>query len=350
MRIEKTVSKPKGVGPGDELMYTIRVTAKDTDVKVTVEDEARFAEPGTGGWVHFLDGCYPESRPCDCSPEGSFCSTDGYTIPSGSPMPDKAEWVFSETAGSQPRLVLKKKFIWEIDQLRAGETVEFRYIVRVHPDYDPKQNYSLLTCNSATASTRVGLHSDTAGPYIVCVNAEGAENLLNCALNISSCLTKGPPVDWYNRYDPACVVGISSEAADYLSGWGDAGVNDIDCVSYVVASMKCANLAVLAVPCAGTFENYVRGQYSGYQGIRNGQELPRPGDILIMGREGAYGHVGIVESVIPPGDGNEGKVTFIQANAGSIRSSLAISTDGTVDHWHDAEHPWTTLGFIRYLH
>ncbi len=124
----------------------------------------------------------------------------------------------------------------------------------------------------------------------------------------------------------------------------DWGANNVQCVAFVDGVFQQAGVTLPAVPNARDFMQAYSGQ-AGWTEIPNGQGLPQPGDILAMsGGSSGLGHVAIVTAVVPPSNGQPGRVIFAQSNSGSSQGELTIEANGQIQSWPG----YSVQGMIRY--
>lgn len=140
-------------------------------------------------------------------------------------------------------------------------------------------------------------------------------------------------------YDPAATPA-AAQAVWNAPGWGNGNVQ---CVAFVAGAFSQAGTPLPATPNAGQFWSAYATQ-PGWTETANGQGLPQPGDILAMsGGPDGLGHVAVVTAVVPPTNGQPGRVLFAQSNAGSAQGELTLAPDGTTLPWPG----YSVQGYIR---
>lgn len=142
-----------------------------------------------------------------------------------------------------------------------------------------------------------------------------------------------------NAYNPA-TTPLGVQQTWNAPGWGNGNVQ---CVAFVDGAYKAAGITLPATPNATDFMSAYANQ-PGFTEVANGQGLPQPGDIIVMGGgPQGYGHVAIVTNVIPPQNGQPGAISVAQSNSPSSTANLTLNTDGSVNSWPG----YPVQGFIR---
>ncbi len=140
-------------------------------------------------------------------------------------------------------------------------------------------------------------------------------------------------------FDPTITPQAAQEAWN-TPGWGNGNVQ---CVAFVDGVYRQAGIALPATPNATDFWSAYAHQ-PGWSEIPNGQGLPQPGDIIVMGGGAqGFGHVAVVTGITPPSGGRPGSIQIAQSNSPSSQASLALVADGSVISWPG----YPVKGFIR---
>ncbi len=122
--------------------------------------------------------------------------------------------------------------------------------------------------------------------------------------------------------------------------WGNG---NIQCVAFVAGAYQQAGLQLPVTPNAADFWPAYANR-AGFSEIPNGQGMPQPGDIIVMGGGAqGLGHVAIVTAVIPPSGTTSGEISLAQANSPASQTNMTIAPSGAVDSWQGMP----VLGFIR---
>jgi hypothetical protein len=140
-------------------------------------------------------------------------------------------------------------------------------------------------------------------------------------------------------FDPALTPQAAQDAWN-TPGWGNG---NLQCVAFVDGAYRQAGVTLPATPNATDFWGAYANR-SGWSEVPNGQGLPQPGDIIVMGGGAqGFGHVAIVTGVTPPANGQLGSIQIAQSNSPASQSSLGLAADGSVISWRG----YPVKGFIR---
>jgi Transglycosylase SLT domain/CHAP domain len=187
----------------------------------------------------------------------------------------------------------------------------------------------------------------------LCYPAPGAGvAVAQAALSISRHLSGDPDV-WYDAGMPQPVLQYWQSTCPPGSGcWVDWQEGNLQCVLLVTGTYA---LAGSPLPAAGNAIDF----WSLYQNRPGWMEipsavappsqrgLPMPGDIMVWyDPPPRVGHVAIVVGVNPPINGQNGSVTFAEANGPGALVTQTLLPDLSVITW-SSPIPYTVLGYIR---
>lgn len=121
----------------------------------------------------------------------------------------------------------------------------------------------------------------------------------------------------------------------------------LQCVLFVTGAYALANQTLPVTGNAIDFWGLYQRQ-TGWKEISAGAGLPAPGDIMVWSDDPkfvgeAFGHVAVVLSETPPSAGQDGSVTFAEANGPGPVVTQTIAPDLSVQTWLH----YTVLGYIR---
>lgn len=162
------------------------------------------------------------------------------------------------------------------------------------------------------------------------------------------CLACSPDV-YYDSGFPQSIIQYGEKTCPGCSAWQNY---QFQCVVFVLA----AYAFVHPFPMAGN-ANVWWGEYAhepGYAeipaaGAPLGERgLPVPGDVMAWDG-GLDGHVTIVIQVVPPVGGQNGSVTFANANGQMPIQTLPLRPDLTVDTNNGYWNGFTVMGYIRLI-
>ena len=133
-----------------------------------------------------------------------------------------------------------------------------------------------------------------------------------------------------NRSFDAIQTPQAAQATFTTAGWGNGNVQ---CVAFVAGAYNQAGITLPTTPNATDFWTAYANR-PGWNEIPNGQGVPQPGDIIVMGggAEG-LGHVAIVTAVTPPTNGQPGQIAIAQSNSPTAQTNITLNTDGTITSW-----------------
>lgn len=150
---------------------------------------------------------------------------------------------------------------------------------------------------------------------------------------------------WYNASFPPSVIAYGNQVCPGCSAWANG---TYQCVSFV----RGAYGPVYPMQwTANAFDLYaLYGDKPGWQEIPSAsgapwqREMPLPGDVMVF-KDSSVGHVAIVMSVVPPKNGQNGSITFANANSVSPSTTMPLLPDLSVDasSWPG----YTVWGYIR---
>lgn len=174
-------------------------------------------------------------------------------------------------------------------------------------------------------------------------------SMVDAALAIAVHLSGNPDV-WYDSGMPQTVLQFWASACPSGSQcWIDWQEGSLQCVMLVTGSFALAGSLLPAAGNASDFWSLYQGR-SGWLEIPSGSAppsqrgLPMPGDIMVWwDPPPAVGHVAIVVGVKPPLAGQNGSVTFAEANGPGPIVTETLLPDLTVVTWPQ----YTVLGYIR---
>ncbi len=196
----------------------------------------------------------------------------------------------------------------------------------------------------------------TGTPSEGCIAASGiAAAVVNLAEQMAGALYVNPACGgtisypdcyytWYNSSFPQSVIAYGNRVCPGCYAWANG---TYQCVSFV----RGAYGPIYPMPwTANAFDLWAL-----YQGKPGWQEIPAaapsgesgmplPGDVMVF-KDSSIGHVAIVVSVMPPANGQNGSVTFANANSVSPYTTMPLLPDLTVDasSWPG----YTVWGYIR---
>lgn len=147
---------------------------------------------------------------------------------------------------------------------------------------------------------------------------------------------QGPQFTSFN----AATMPAAAQATFDTPGWGNG---NIQCVAFVAGAYHQAGHPLPATPNASQFWSTYANQ-PGWTETANGQGLPQPGDIIAMsGGPSGYGHVAVVTAVLPPTNGQPGRVIFAQSNSSGTQGALDLAPNGAAIAWPG----YSVQGYIR---
>ena len=212
--------------------------------------------------------------------------------------------------------------------------------------------------NPCIASVPTSIVKPTATPSkgaAGCLPPSGIEaSVVQLALHMATHLYVNPlchgtisyPYCYYTWYDsgfPPEVVAYAEQVCPGCAAWANG---TYQCVSFVRGAYSQAYPMDQA---ANAFD-----LWSVYQGKRGWTEipsaaappgqrgLPYPGDVIVWA-DASVGHVAIATSVLPPHDGQNGQITFANANSVTPLDSMILHPDLSVSTWSG----YTVWGYIR---
>jgi CHAP domain len=136
---------------------------------------------------------------------------------------------------------------------------------------------------------------------------------------------------WYNSTFPASVITYGNAVCPGCAAWANG---NYQCVSFVRGvygpiypmqwTANAFDLWLLYQEKPGWQEIPAAAAPPGQRG------MPLPGDVMVFA-DSSIGHVAIVMSVTPPNEGQNGSVTFANANSVSPYTTMPLLPDLTVD-------------------
>jgi len=150
---------------------------------------------------------------------------------------------------------------------------------------------------------------------------------------------------WYNSSFPPSVIAYGNQVCPGCYAWANG---TYQCVSFVRGAYG------PLYPMTWTANAF--DLWATYQGKPGWTEIPSasappgqrgmplPGDAMVF-KDSSIGHVALVVSVVPPGNGRDGAVTFANANSVSPYTTMPLLPDLSVD---SSSWPgYTVWGYIR---
>jgi hypothetical protein len=150
---------------------------------------------------------------------------------------------------------------------------------------------------------------------------------------------------WYNSSFPQSVIAYGNQVCPGCYAWADG---TYQCVSFVRGAYSQAYPMTWT---ANAFDLWATYQSKpGWREIPSGatpqgqRGMPLPGDAMVF-KDNSIGHVAIVMSVLPPSEGQNGSITFANANSISPYTTMPLLPDLSVDtsSWPG----YTVWGYIR---
>jgi hypothetical protein len=150
---------------------------------------------------------------------------------------------------------------------------------------------------------------------------------------------------WYNASFPQSVIAYGDAVCPGCYAWANG---TYQCVSFVRGAYSQA----YPMPwTANAFDLWALYQGKpGWMEIPSGSAppgqrgMPNPGDAMVF-KDTSVGHVAIVMSVLPPSGGQDGSITFANANSVSPYTTMPLLPDLSVD---SSSWPgYTVWGYIR---
>jgi hypothetical protein len=153
--------------------------------------------------------------------------------------------------------------------------------------------------------------------------------------------TKGCFLDWQSETTCLAHPDWLRAAAAKHEGCG------LQCVLFVTGAYALANQTLPTTGNAVDFWGLYQKQ-AGWKEIPARGGLPAPGDLMVWSDDAKsvgepFGHIAVVLSVTPPSVGQDGSVTFAEANGPGSVVTQTIAPDLSVQTW---QH-YTVLGYIR---
>lgn len=150
---------------------------------------------------------------------------------------------------------------------------------------------------------------------------------------------------WYNASFPQAVIAYGNQVCPGCWAWQNG---TYQCVSFVRGAYGPIYPMVWT---ANAFDLWALYQGKpGWMEIPSGaappgeRGMPLPGDVMVF-QDSSIGHVALVMSVLPPADGQNGAITFANANSSSPYTMMPLLPDLSVD---TASWPgYTVWGYIR---
>jgi len=183
------------------------------------------------------------------------------------------------------------------------------------------------------ASEVVALAKQMAGALSVSPSCNGTIAYPNCYYT------------WYNAHFPQSVIHYGNQVCGGCSSWQNG---HYQCVSFVRGAYGPIDPMLWT---ANAFDLYALYQGKpGWQEIPSAsgaayqRQMPLPGDVMVF-KDSSVGHVAIVMSVVPPTNGQNGSITFANANSVSPYTTMPLLQDLSVDasSWPG----YTVWGYIR---
>jgi hypothetical protein len=150
---------------------------------------------------------------------------------------------------------------------------------------------------------------------------------------------------WYSSNFPQSVIAYGNQVCPGCSAWANG---TYQCVSFVRGAYGPIYPMVWT---ANAFDLYaLYANKPGWQEIPSAsgaswqRGMPLPGDVMVL-KDSSVGHVAIVMAVVAPQNGQDGSITFANANSVSPYTTMPLLPDLTVDtsSWPG----YTVWGYIR---
>lgn len=189
---------------------------------------------------------------------------------------------------------------------------------------------------------------------------DGSNSQVAAAAELMAAHLSGPRAQIYGTDFPQAVVHYwasvcPEQGTDPTKGcYPDWQSGNVQCVMFVTGAYFLANQTLPAAGNAIDFWTLYQKQ-AGWKEIPAAPDapattrgLPAPGDIMVWSddpkfEKEAFGHVAVVLNTTPPSTGQDGSVTFAEANGPGPVVTQNIAPDLTVRTW---QH-YTVLGYIR---
>lgn len=134
---------------------------------------------------------------------------------------------------------------------------------------------------------------------------------------------------WYNAHFPQSVIAYGNQVCGGCATWQNG---NYQCVSFVRGAYGPIYPLTLTANAFDLWALYAGKP--GWQEIPSAAPGPRgmplPGDVMVF-KDTSIGHVAIVMSVVPPASGQNGSITFANANSVSPYTTMPLLADLTVD-------------------
>lgn len=216
-------------------------------------------------------------------------------------------------------------------------------------------------CTPSTPLSGSGTATATASPPATrgtgsaCLPATGVEAaVVQLALQMAAHLSVNPACQgtisfpncyytWYESGFPPAVIAYGEQVCPGCAAWANG---TYQCVSFVRGAYS------QAYPMQQTANAF--DLWAVYQGKPGWMEipsaaappgqrgLPLPGDVIVW-QDASVGHVAIATSVLPPRNGQDGEITFANANSSSPLDQMVLHPDLSVSTWPG----YTVWGYIR---
>lgn len=187
----------------------------------------------------------------------------------------------------------------------------------------------------------------------VCVNPNANAIVtvaLSMAAHLHNCGRTGMDL-CYDAGFPGAVLAYWQHTCPGCNQWANG---NLQCVMLALAAYGVAGISPPAAGNAIAFWSlYANRAASGWVEVPAGwgsppqRGLPQPGDWMVWydARAPSVGHIAVVVRVVPPNLGQEGSVTFAEANGPGPIVTQPLLADLTVRTWSG----YTVVGYIRHV-
>ena len=201
--------------------------------------------------------------------------------------------------------------------------------------------------NASMPPTAAGSPSQT-GTSTDCINPDG-NAIVTVALAMAAHLYGNPDV-WYDSGFPPAVIAYWQQTCPGCKEWQNG---NLQCVMFALAAY---GVAGIRPPVAGNAIRFwaLYAHRPGWVEIPSAvalpeqRGLPQPGDWMVWFnvRDPGVGHIAVVIQVHAPFAGQNGSVTFAEANGPGPIVSQTLLPDLTVLTWRNG---YSVVGYIRHL-
>ena len=202
--------------------------------------------------------------------------------------------------------------------------------------------------STTTLSPAAGGNPSPTGTPADCVNPNG-NAIVAVALAMAAHLYGNPDV-WYDAGFPPAVIAYWQQTCPGCSAWRNG---NLQCVMFALAAY---GVARIHPPAAGNAIRFwaLYAHRPGWVEIPSAvappdeRGLPQPGDWMVWFnvRDPGVGHIAVVIQVQPPFAGQNGSVSFAEANGPGPIVTQTLEPDLTVLTWRNG---YSVVGYIRHV-